>query len=219
MRAHYPGDDEPALGFLFYELEVAMKKQPIGTISVEYDLRYYKCAIEELEEYLLSGLRDWPILIAPPPSSPPYVRLSPGSLLISRQRLHPSRLAFDQVKALTDLDRRKDDLCGHWKTAWQDRVRLDFEMSLVLWQNYLQEGSDQAAYYHAEVLQRAILDLLVQEKQPTSTTSVGTLARLDERLKRTFMAGGFAWQDDLQPAFPRTRFWYLYGQITAASSL
>jgi len=196
-----------------------MKKQPFGTVSVLYDLQYYEFAIEELEEYLLSGLRDWPILIAPPPSSPPYVRLSPGSLLISRQRLHSSRLAFDQVKALADLDRQKDNLCEHWQSAWQGRVRLDFEMNLVLWQNYLQEGQDQAAYYHVEVHQRVILDLLVQEMRSESSSSVATLTRLDERLKRFFMAGDFIWQSDLQAAFPRTHFWYLYGIITAASSL
>jgi hypothetical protein len=196
-----------------------MTKQSSATISVLYDLRYYECAIEELEEYLLSGLRDWPMLIAPPPSSPPYPRLSPGAILISRMRLHPSRLDLGQINMLSKLDRQKDHLCERWQSAWQGRVNLDFEMNLVLWKNYLQEGQDQTAYYHVEIRQRVILDLLVLEMQSKSPSSMDILARLDEQLKRSFIKGEFIWQGDLQEAFPHSRFWYLYGQIAAASSL
>lgn len=196
---------------LFFDMFI--KSQPTATISVIYDLKYYKAAMVELEEYLLSSLRDWPLLISPPATSPPYPRLSPGALLLCRRRLHPSRLDADQIAVLTDLDRQKEILFEHWLSAWQAKTSLDFNINLTLWQNYLQEGQDQGAYYHAEVRQRVILDLL-QEEMPSKPAPLQVnLSALDSRLKRAFISGAFVWQDDLQAAFPLERFWYLYGQI------
>ncbi len=193
-----------------------MSNRSTGILSVFYDLQYYRTAIAELEEYLLSGLRDWPILISPP-NSPPYPRLSPGAMLISRIRLHPSRLNSEQIVNLQELDRQKDTVCERWQSAWRGKMNLDFDMNLALWQNYLQEGQDQAAYYHTEVRQRVILDLLIAEMHSAPHPSLGRLSGLDARLGKTFVNGDFIWQNDLRPAFPNVRFWYLYGRIGGAA--
>lgn len=193
-----------------------MNNKSIGNLSVLYDLQYYRAVITELEEYLLSSLRDWPILISPPPACPPYPRLSPGALLLSRMRLHPSRLDPEQMVDMQNLDRQKDSLCERWLSAWRGKMSLDFDMNIVVWQNYLQEGQDQTAYYPAEVRQRVILDLLGAEMQSMPSPSMSALTGLDARLRKTFVNGGFIWQNDLQPAFPPARFWYLYGRISSA---
>jgi hypothetical protein len=36
---------------------------------------------------------------------------------------------------------------------------------------------------------------------------------LDQRLRRHWVPGPFLWEEALQRAFPRERFWWLYGRL------
>ena len=67
--------------------------------SPEYDLRYLKAGIEQLESYLLSSDVYWSIGTRAPAGETPYPQLTIGGLLLARM-LKDSQVFYDILKQL-----------------------------------------------------------------------------------------------------------------------
>ncbi len=170
----------------------------------ETDALYLKAGLEELESYLLSGEVYWPLGRSSLP------RLTLGNLLLSRLRLKARGLLSAAEEARLEEQRFR------WRIAWEKKVQREFRSRLRLWKNYLEDYSETpsafASDYPQEVRQRAILELL-QAELATPLPETLLLGQLDDHLRTVFIPGPFLWEADLQPAFPKETWWYLYGRL------
>ncbi len=180
--------------------------------SAEQDWAFIRAALPELRRYLLSEELFWPLGGQQP-------RLTPGNLLLARQRLAAWAQSPAQEAELQRWDQALEVEVLRWPVAWEKKVAHEFASRLRQWRNYLEDyrraPDEQAAYYPYEVHLRVILDLLSEETR-LDATDRGLLAGLDTQLRAAFRPGDFVWDAALQVAFPAADFWYLYGRLRAA---
>ncbi len=173
-------------------------------MNKETDALYLKAGLEELESYLLSREVYWPL----GRSSLPQLTL--GNLLLTRLRLKARGLLSTAEEARLEEQRYR------WRVAWEKKARQEFRSRFRLWKNYLEDYSETpsafAPDYPQEVRHRAILELL-QAEMTTPLPETLQLEQLDEHLRAVFIPGPFIWEADLQPAFPKETWWYLYGRL------
>ena len=185
--------------------------------SYEYDFRYMQAGLDQLEAYLLANELYWPIGVNPPKREPPYTQLTPGGLLLARQRLRASAETLAQQADLARIEQRLEALQAQWRTAWGNKARQDFHARLKLWRDFLEEYREKpSAHYDRyvyEVTRRAQLHLLAFEVIDLPDAETQTLAGLDKLLRAVFNPGAFIWEERLAGSFPPTTFWYLYGSL------
>jgi hypothetical protein len=186
--------------------------------SAEYDLRYLRAGIDQLEEYLLSNDLYWPINASAPAGEPPYPQLTPGSLLLARQRLQATLQTQTEQEQAGKLIERFNAVMMQWRTAWGKKCAADFHSRLRLWGDYLNEYRERPAAnfdrYGYEVTRRVQLHLLRPQAVDLPDAELENMGGLDKLLKAVFVHGAFVWPDELLPAFPEGIFWFLYGGVS-----
>jgi hypothetical protein len=175
----------------------------------DYDRRYLEAAFEVLEDYLKSPALYWPLDVKPPKGAPPYPQLTPGNVLLALRRLE----AHD---AVGDFSARLRAFRGQWGAHWRQKAAREAQARLRQWRNYLRETTDRAPYYHYEVSERVILELLAEDLGALPPGVATDLAALDRLLRGAFQEGDFVWEAPLARAFPPDRFWFLYGTLQEA---
>lgn len=185
--------------------------------SPEYDLRYLKAGIEQLESYLLSSDVYWSIGTRAPAGETPYPQLTLGVLLLARLRAQSSMKTSTQQVELEELNGRLNDLRTRWRVAWEGKASKEYHARLNLWKNFLEEyrANPETQYdrYKYEVTRRVILDLLGAETENIPQTQRDLLASLDLLLHTIFISGRFIWDVSLAASFPQDQYWYLYGRV------
>lgn len=185
--------------------------------SAEYDLRYLRAGLVMLEKYLLSNELYWPIGTHPPAGEPPYPRLTLSAMLLARRRVHARPLDADQRAALAEMEQQMDALRSNWRVAWGKKAVAEFRARLTLWRNFMEEYRDKpdanADRYGYEVGRRVQLHLLAPDAGDVPQSELELLNGLDKLLRAVFVPGDFTWEAELEPAFPKDPFWYLYGRL------
>ncbi len=185
--------------------------------SPEYDLRYLKAGIEQLESYLLSSDVYWSIGTRAPAGETPYPQLTIGGLLLARLRAQSSIKTSSQQVELEELSGRLNDLRTRWQVAWEGKASKEFHARLNLWKNFLEEyrSNPETQYdrYKYEVTRRVLLHLLGAETDNIPQAQRDLLASLDLLLHTIFDSGEFIWDVSLAASFPQEQYWYLYGEI------
>lgn len=176
------------------------------------DMKYLQGAVSELEPYLLSHELYWPL-------GSGYTRgmvssrLSLGALLLTIKRLESST-GQGEVSVLLE---QVESASRQWRVHWQKKAAREFESRLNLWQNafaeLLDRPSQDQGLYSVEIRNRTMLDLLRVDAEGIPPHELTRLEGLDHRLKARLVPSGFIWEADLEPAFPRDKFWYLYGTL------
>ena len=180
----------------------------------EYDLRYWEAALDELEAYLPSPELFWNLDVSPPPGEPAYPPLTVGNLLLARQRLQRP-LPPELEARRQSLEQRLQAFIAQWRANWRQKAAKELEMRARLWAQYMDECAQsqaEAAFYSTEVRNRVLADLLMHEGEAELPAAEELVAYADTRLRARFEPGPFVWEEDLIPAFPKERFWYLYGR-------
>jgi hypothetical protein len=192
--------------------------------KVEYDLRYLKAGVEELEQYLLSSQLYWPVHVVTPTGETPYPRLTPGELLLAREKLRAHSLSpgyNDEVTSPVQakIDRLEGDfevIRSKWRGNWGKKAAQDFSSRLALWRNFLGDyrkvPDDQAPFYAYEVRTRVILQLLEPEAVGIPAAELDMRTGLDTLLRAILVPGEFIWEAALEAGFPKADYWYLYAQ-------
>ena len=192
--------------------------------KVEYDLRYLKAGVEELEQYLLSSQLYWPVHVVTPTGETPYLRLTPGELLLAREKLRAHSLSpgyNDEVTSPVQakIDRLEGDfevIRSKWRGNWGKKAAQDFSSRLALWRNFLGDyrkvPDDQAPFYAYEVRTRVILQLLEPEAVGIPAAELDMRTGLDTLLRAILVPGEFIWEAALESGFPKADYWYLYAQ-------
>jgi hypothetical protein len=192
--------------------------------KVEYDLRYLKAGVEELEQYLLSSQLYWPVHVVTPTGETPYLRLTPGELLLAREKLRAHSLSPGDNDEVTSpvqakIDRLEGDfevIRSKWRGNWGKKAAQDFSSRLALWRNFLGDyrkvPDDQAPFYAYEVRTRVILQLLEPEAVGIPAAELDMRTGLDTLLRAILVPGEFIWEAALEAGFPKADYWYLYAQ-------
>jgi len=185
--------------------------------SAEYDLRYLKAGIDDLEEYLLANDLYWPVQISAPHGQPPYPQITPGNLLLARQRLEASAQSGGEQAQLQTLDAKFHSIITQWRSAWEKKCRKDVDARLRLWGDFINDyrenpraNLDRYAY---EVTRRVQIQLMQPYVAHLEGGEAELLGTMDKLLRAVLQPGGFVWEAPLEPAFPNPPFWYLFGRL------
>jgi len=143
--------------------------------------------------------------------------LSLGSLLLAADTLSVLGPGLDPLRR------------GEWeraRTSWEAaqaahpgglsaKARAELPHRLNLWKAYLQDLAEKpadASAYAVEVRHRVLLDRLADVAGGRPDPSPARALEAADRTLRSWMiAGPFVWAPPLVAAYPRQRFWYLYG--------
>jgi len=187
--------------------------------TTEYDLRFLRAALPQMEAYLLSNVVYWPIGVHSPAGEPPYPQLTTGNVLLAELRSQVSATAGQQLMERKNFSQQLEEIRSHWTVAWMKKTRQEFRARLNLWRDYLVEYRENpnANYdrYSYEVSRRVLLELLSIENDQIPPPDLDLLSSLDLIVKEYFRIGEFIWQSEWTPIFPESRFWFLYGFLPA----
>lgn len=186
-------------------------------VSCEYDLRFLRAGIDQLEKYLLTDNIYWHLDIQAEDGAPPYPQLTLGWLLLYRQRIRSScdgnGINFESER----INREIETIRSKWLSAWKSKARAEFHARLILWQDFLEEyrlkPRDNYNRYHYEVNRRVCLQLLWDEADDIRESDIQMFNALDLVLRARLIPGKFVWDDKIAPSFPESHFWYLYGAL------
>ncbi|KAA3642336.1 MAG: hypothetical protein DWQ07_25215 [Chloroflexi bacterium] len=178
--------------------------------TIQNDLDYLREAAGQLKDYLLSDQLFWPVGGQHAP------QLTPGNLLLAKQRLQACSLTDGQQTKLADLNQQVDDLKAQWRSAWEKKAATEFTSRLRQWGHVMDELAQKKglAYFGNEVRLRVLLELLKDEVQIIEA-ELTVLNNLDGRLRPQIGEGDFIWAAELQPGFPEEQYWFLYGGLSS----
>lgn len=189
--------------------------------DLNYDLHYLSAGLEELEAYLLSKELFWHVTT--PPNLRPFPMLTIANLLLANANLkaynNENQLSPPEKTTYARLERELDAIHHKWAVAWQQKAAHEYESRLRQWLNYLNELKEDlennAPYYHTEVRNRVLLELL-KESAPKAVEP--DISDIDAVVRAKLTPGEFIWDAALQSAFPQEQYWFLYGTPKTQSS-
>ena len=179
---------------------------------------FFRPAVGELKEYLLSPELYWPVNAAGSYARESVVQLTIGNLMLGQRCLQsclpPSVPPAEAGQLLAQMDALREQ----WRAHWARKASREFSARLRLWQDYVEELTSsalpKAADYAFKVRWRAILSLLEPECETMAPAEGLLLAALDDRLRSKGVPGEFVWEAPLAVAFPAEEYWFLYQKFS-----
>ena len=184
-----------------------------GTEKLQKDLVALEAMAAEMDEYLKSDVLFWPLVHGDLP------RLTLGGYLMRQHRL----LGLRDLLSMQEQDRLHRAINTYHEALEEKVVRFEnkaheeLAARLRQWQTYLGEVKQGtgAAYYESAVEPRAMIEALTAQLrvQPyrLQPDVPQKLALLDRQLRHVWEPGDFVWPQEWQPAYPREKYWWLYG--------
>ena len=189
-----------------------------STYSPSQDLDVLKAMARDLEMYLQSEIVYWQLSDAGPFTAR-NPSLTVGGLLLNLQRLSTLHVLLPSEEH-TVYARVKNDLEGildYWRANMERKAWSEIWVRMHSWERYLEDCAKRPRFcvtsYPTDVYGRTYLQLLFDVISNHSSTKRATshMGYLDNQLRRIFVVDGFAWDAMLEPAFPKSKFWFLYG--------
>lgn len=164
--------------------------------DVASETSFLRTGLGQLKDYLLSSEIFWNVGGSQ--------QLTLGNLLLAKEFLTGvGKLPAADAKQLAAL---KEE----WRAAWEKKADKEFGARLRQWTNYLSELSDQpeqhGSYYATDARVRALLEVLAGEAPDLR----GQLTAFDGQLKALTVGGDFVWGAEAEPAFPKSKYWFLW---------
>jgi hypothetical protein len=145
------------------------------------------------------------------------IQMSGGDLLTrifrlaaERERLTPEQQArFDAARSSAEKT------IYSLRTRFHQRLQREVKARLDSLNWFLDECASEPARcrgeYPFEIRNRQRIDAILGELGTDLAPELKSqLNRMDDRIRMMVKPGNFAWDQRLEPVFPRTRFWYLY---------
>jgi hypothetical protein len=187
-----------------------------GKQKLVTDLTILEAMAAGMNDYLMSKTLWQTIQIGMP-------QLTLGGYLMRQHRL----LALSDV-LLNESERARlkeavsqfDQALRGKETYFEQKAQRELDARLRQWSEYLREleGEDAegAAYYPSSVETRAMIAALIDKLQTDpyrlESDILSKIDLLDARLRQRWTGGEFVWPSEWQPAYPRDRYWWLYGR-------
>lgn len=185
--------------------------------TFDYDLRYFKAGVEELETYLLSDQLFWPLDAKTEANEPDFPNLTLGSLLLTEARLKARHLTLEQEAQLGEVLPKLNQVRSHWRVAWSKKAEHSMHNRLGMWRNFIDEYTKSpeanADRYPYEVQRRVMLELLKAEVEQLPQAATELITRLDAFIRSFLVPGDFIWEAELKDGFSNVTYWYLFGRL------
>jgi hypothetical protein len=146
-------------------------------------------------------------------------QLTIGAVLMRLRRLKvlSDRLNDSQQQKLQALDAQHSEIRNDNTERYIARMEREALSRLKAMSPFFEEcGKDMsncARNYNPEVLRRTIVQeiLLSMDASNIQSEEVDSLvAKTDRRLRTFVQETGFLWDEELEPAYPKETFWWLY---------
>lgn len=146
-------------------------------------------------------------------------QLTVGAVLMRLRRLNvlSRRLDDSQQIKLQALEARHDEIRSENTERYVARMEREAKSRLKAMSTFFEEcGKDInncARNYNPEVLRRTIVQEILMSMDAANINSEeldGLVSRTDRRLRTFVQETDFLWDDELQPAYPKDTFWWLY---------
>jgi hypothetical protein len=186
-----------------------------GLEKLRQDLDILEAMAGEMDSYLMSGVLFWPMAQGGMP------RLTLGGYLMRQHRLMALKdLLTDEE--MTRLDAAVSEINAalvEKVVRLEQRAHQELEARLRQWGEYLndlsRDSGSAGSYYATAVEPRAMISAQVNKlKLPPyklESRISQQITLYDGNLRRRWDSGEFVWPDEWQPAYPKTRYWWLYG--------
>jgi len=189
-----------------------------GIYFPDRDLAFLQGAAREFENYLLSQEIYWPLESQHGRPALPF--LSMGGLLLAMVRLRAvcRSLSDPDAEAFQRSAARLAALRARWASVMARKIATEARSHLNLWHSFLMDLAESphsaADRYPQDVRERVLLSLLATQPESTLLDAAHrrAVAELDRELRLRFREGEFVWDSRLTSVFPRSDFWFLYGQ-------
>jgi hypothetical protein len=179
------------------------------------ELGLLRAIAADLEAYLKSDIVYWSLTGAGSYRNH-YPQLTLGGLLLAQAKLAAVGGAL-KPQGQTELAQARQEIAGtraRWRANWLRKAEIEARTRVNAWGRTVREMNP--ADYPAAAQSRLMLELLLADVQDEAAAGLAQqrarLATLDTLLRHKFEAGRFIMEDDLQPAFPRDPYWFLYGR-------
>jgi hypothetical protein len=184
----------------------------------EADLAACQAMADEFEAYLQSDVLYWQ-MDAARSGGAQLPKLTISGFLERARRLQAASLSPTQRAALDDSTRRFEQARAAHRRRYESRALHDLRGRLDSWawylDDYAKQPNEEASYYPSRAHARLAIALLLDELagHPEAAPFAQRLAVLDGQLRANWIGGAFVWHGSLAHAFPRERYWWLYGRL------
>jgi hypothetical protein len=192
--------------------------------KLRQDLRVIEAMAAEMDDYLRDGNLFWPL------GDTSLPRLTLGGFLMRQHRLLALRDKLDEAdqERLDTVEAQFKEALVEKVVAFERRAHEEIRARLRQWNEYLKELRDPSQgagnYYASAVETRAMLAALMDKLQSPpyklDRRVLSELASFDRVLANYWASGEFIWPKEWAEAYPRQRYWWLYGRprtLTQAS--
>lgn len=167
----------------------------------------------EMDDYLRSDVLFWPMRKGDLP------RLTLGGYLMREHRLLQLRglLEMREQERLHKAINQYHEALEEKVVRLENKAHEELEARLRQWQEYLREAKRGMSidYYESSVETRGMIEaLVIQLRVPPYELDDEVpqkVALLDRELRRIWDPGEFIWPQEWKAAYPRERYWWLYG--------
>ncbi len=182
----------------------------------EVDLAVLAAEIEELDDYIIKG-DIYRTVRVQTPAGVQTVQMSGGDLLSRLYRLEGERerLSAEQRSRSKDLALVARSTIYSLRTRFHDLLKREIKTRLDSLNWFLDDvmGDPKRANveYPYEIRNRQRIQLMTDELGQEITPELKSqISRIDDRIRLIVKPAGFVWDSQLEPIFPRDRFWYMY---------
>jgi hypothetical protein len=190
---------------------------------IQYDLNNDIRVVSEMAAGLVPYVYEQELYGPMPPNMP---RLTFGGLLMRLHRLHAlrDRLSPEQQAKVDAAQAALDKARKDWPVAFEGKLEREIDARLKTLGGLLQECRDDQRHcgeaYPSEIEKRVMLEHLADAAQAQNTLTDVQKAGIkgfDTSMRGYAQESAFIWDERLQPAYPRSPFWFLYMRPKAAS--
>ncbi|SRR5690554_2113227 len=184
-----------------------------GMQKLQRDLEVLEAMAGEMDDYLRSDVLFWPM------SGGDLPRLTLGGYLMREHRLLQLRDMLDK-----DEQDRLHKAINSYRSALDEKVvrfehhaHEELEARLRQWNEYLRETKRDSgiAYYETAVEARAMIEALLDQLRASpyqlQPEVAQRVAMLDRQLRQKWLPGEFVWPQEWKRAYPKEKYWWLYG--------
>lgn len=148
-------------------------------------------------------------------------KLTIGGLLMRLSRLSalPGLLSPAQQGTVSAAQNQFDGIRKEWGVAYENKLQRELKVRISALDQFFNECADNlrgcADEYPSQVEKRVMVELLKDEASVRSSLPAGLkggLTALDNKIHRYFDPGDFIWDARLEPAYPKEKYWFLYGK-------
>ncbi|MBI1255978.1 MAG: hypothetical protein GC204_00765 [Chloroflexi bacterium] len=198
---------------------------PEATYNINRDLEEAKALADHLIPYVYEDQLYGSIAGMFGSSSMPALTI--GALLQRLQRLHAleNSLTADQKAKLSAIDAQNESARKEWTIHYNEKLAQEGISRLKMIERYFGDCDDDprtcANNYIPEANRRTIVEAIANTLARNGTPNAEltkALGRVDSKLRRYAQPSDFVWAADLQAAYPKDEYWWLYARPPRAGA-